>query len=636
MRLSIRTKFIGAFLIVIAAMALLGLFALNQISTVQENLLFIIDNNRNNSQTLDQLSLKINTYRNHQLLHALTIGLTQKNQYEQAMEEDAADIRQAFADFQNLSSDEREELLINTLEEQWQLYLSESNHFLEPSRSNDATAASVILQGRRAGELFNDMIATVAELESFDETRLKAIVQQTEAAYKRAQRLIIIAIVITTVVSLVLAVVLTSTTVQAARQMVEAAEQIARQDLTDLATTTQAIASGDLSRSALIQTREVTVRSNDELSDLAQAFNEMIVQLRVTADALSQVTADTNQRIKAERDANDYLQSTVNHYLIFAERVAEGDLTARLTIEGDNDDLAILGHHLNTMVASLCETITQLRDAAFNITAAASEILAASSQQAAGASEQSAAIAQTSTTIDEVKTIVDQSFVKAQTVAEQAQRTRDTSQSGEKAVEATMTSMNDIRDKVAGIAGNILALSEQTQQIGEIIATVNEIASQSNLLALNASVEAARAGEHGKGFAVVAVEVRNLAEQSKQATGQVKGILNEIQRATNAAVMATEEGTKGVEGGMQQTRHTGETIRQLATSIGESARAAQQIVASAQQQTTGVEQIALAMQNINQATLQNLSSTRQAERAAQDLSSLAKGMAALVTRYRLD
>jgi methyl-accepting chemotaxis protein len=235
-----------------------------------------------------------------------------------------------------------------------------------------------------------------------------------------------------------------------------------------------------------------------------------------------------------------------------------------------------------------------------------------------------------------VKTIVEQAFSKAKAVAEQSQRTRDVSETGQQAVTQTVESMVQIKERVEGIAENILALSEQTQQIGEITATVNDIASQSNLLALNASVEAARAGEHGKGFAVVAVEVRNLAEQSKQATAQVKSILNEIQRATNAAVMATEEGTKGVDTGVDLTGQAGETIKQLAANISDSTNAAQQIVASAQQQSTGMEQIALAIENINQATVQNLASIRQAENSAQDLSDVAQQLETLVARYKLN
>jgi methyl-accepting chemotaxis protein len=195
--------------------------------------------------------------------------------------------------------------------------------------------------------------------------------------------------------------------------------------------------------------------------------------------------------------------------------------------------------------------------------------------------------------------------------------------------------MGQIKDRVGSIAENILALSEQTQQIGEIIATVNDIATQSNMLALNASVEAARAGEHGKGFAVVAAEVRNLAEQSRQATAQVREILLDIQGGINTTVMATEEGIKEVDVGLELASGAGDAIVGLSTVIDESAQAAMQMVAGGQQQASGVEQIALAMQNINQATQQSLASTRQAEKAAQDLNDLARQMAQIVEQYQL-
>lgn len=346
--------------------------------------------------------------------------------------------------------------------------------------------------------------------------------------------------------------------------------------------------------------------------------------------------ATHNTRLFAQIQAAQHqLEQTVNDYVVFVEQVAKGDLTVRLALNGDNAALTVLGSNLNSMVERLGEMADQIRMATTNITTAASEILAATTQQAAGASEQSAAVSQTTVTIDEVRNIVEQSLLKAKTVAEQARHTQEVSKDGQQAVIDTVDSMTQIKDKVESIAENILALSEKTQQIGEITSTVTEIAAQSNLLALNASVEAARAGEHGRGFAVVAAEVRNLAEQSKQATEQVKVILNEIQRATNMAVMATEEGTKGADSGVQRASRTGQTIQQMSLVISENANSAQQMVASAQQQTTGMEQIALAMQNINQVSIQSLTSIRQAEKAAQDLADLARQMEGLVSQYKL-
>jgi methyl-accepting chemotaxis protein len=348
---------------------------------------------------------------------------------------------------------------------------------------------------------------------------------------------------------------------------------------------------------------------------------------------------EVKKRADNERDQRDRLQATIDRYVLFLGRVAQGDLSVRATLDKQersaDDPLIVLGNALNDMTANLQRMIGQIGEAANNLNSSAAEILAATTQQAAGASEQSAAISQTTTTVEEVKTISEQASMRSQEVASAAQRTIEVARMGQGAVQDTISSMGEIKERVESIAENILALSEQTQQIGEIIATVNEIASQSNMLALNASVEAARAGEHGKGFAVVAMEVRSLAEQSKQATSQVKAILSEIQKATNMTVMATEEGTKGVDRGVKLVEQAREAIEQLASAINESAQIATQVVAGGQQQQTGIEQIALAMQNINQATIQGLASTRQAEKGAQSLNDLARKMADTVARYKL-
>ena len=196
--------------------------------------------------------------------------------------------------------------------------------------------------------------------------------------------------------------------------------------------------------------------------------------------------------------------------------------------------------------------------------------------------------------------------------------------------------MNGIKEQVSAIAENILALSEQTQQIGDIITTVKDIADQSNLLALNAAIEAARAGEAGKGFAVVAGEVRSLAEQSVQATNQVREILGEIQKAANTAVMVTEEGTKRSDTGVLQVKQTGEAIRTINEYIQQVAQAADQIAASTREQLTGIGQIVVAMENINEAATQSESGTHQVEQAAQSMNALAAQLNRIVGQYQLD
>jgi methyl-accepting chemotaxis protein len=346
---------------------------------------------------------------------------------------------------------------------------------------------------------------------------------------------------------------------------------------------------------------------------------------------------EVEKKVTQELSRRKILQQTITDYVDMMTSVGMGNLSARIPIEaqagGEEDPLITLGHQLNQTIASLETMITQIGEAAANLGSASAEILAAVTQQTSGSAEQSAAITQTSTVVQEVRAIAEQAVERAQEVVATAQRTAEVSRSGQTAVKETIDGMNRIKERVEGISLNILTLSEQTQQIGEIITSVNDLASQSNLLALNAAVEAARAGEQGKGFAVVAQEVRSLAEQSRQATAQVKTILQEIQKATNSSVMATEEGIKVVEQGMRLAERTQDTIGHLAGAITESVERMRQVMAGGHQQATGMEQISSAMSNIQQVSMQSLSSTRQSERSAQDLTELADRLSKTLARY---
>jgi methyl-accepting chemotaxis protein len=280
---------------------------------------------------------------------------------------------------------------------------------------------------------------------------------------------------------------------------------------------------------------------------------------------------------------------------------------------------------------SITRAITrQLRESIDKLSTSSAEILATTTQVAAGAAETASAVSETTATVEEVKQTAQLSSQKARNVSDSAQKASQVAQGGRKSVEEAMQGMQRIQEQMESIAESIVRLSEQSQAIGEIIATVNDLAEQSNLLAVNAAIEANKAGEQGKGFAVVAQEVKSLAEQSKQATAQVRTILGDIQKATGTAVLATEQGSKAVQAGVKQTAETGESIRLLADSIVEAAQAATQIAASSQQQMIGMDQVALAMENIKQASVQNVSGTRQAEVAAQSLHELGQKLSEMI------
>jgi methyl-accepting chemotaxis protein len=321
----------------------------------------------------------------------------------------------------------------------------------------------------------------------------------------------------------------------------------------------------------------------------------------------------------------------------FAERVASGDLSARLDLTSaqGSHSLLHLSTELNHMVESVHGIVGDLKVTSMDVTRAATAILEATNEQISTAGDQDSSVMQTSSTVNEVRATVTETAERAQAVAEMAQLSVAVSRNGQESVSNTIEGMKLIRHRVEGIADNILILSEHTQQIGEIIATVSALADQTKLLALNASVEAARAGEEGKGFAVVAMEVRSLAEHSREATAQIREILSEIQQATNSAVMVTEQGTKGVDSGVQLVDRAGEAIRELANTIESAAQAAIQIAASTRQQTVGMDQLTDAMMKIRDATAQATTTTMSVERTARELNIVARKMEEALARYTL-
>ncbi|MBI1277983.1 MAG: hypothetical protein GC179_07635 [Anaerolineaceae bacterium] len=295
------------------------------------------------------------------------------------------------------------------------------------------------------------------------------------------------------------------------------------------------------------------------------------------------------------------------------------DVSALSSSRDEERMLKRLGEAVNRVLDRLQGIVTEINDAVGRVEADTQEILTAMTRQIAMANEQDAVVTETTATVNEVRATVTETAERAQSVAETAQVSVDISRTGTESVTQTVLGMEVIRHRVEDIADNILVLSENTQQIGEIIATVNSLADQSRMLALNASVEAARAGEEGKGFAVVALEVRNLADQNREATVQVREILGEIQRATNAAVMVTEEGSKGVDQGQTLVNKAGDSIRDLSHAIEEAALAAMQIAASTRQQTIGMDQLTQAMRTIKKATTETLNTTLQVKASVQNL-----------------
>jgi methyl-accepting chemotaxis protein len=238
-------------------------------------------------------------------------------------------------------------------------------------------------------------------------------------------------------------------------------------------------------------------------------------------------------------------------------------------------------------------------EATGKISSSSSQIAVTVEEQERNANLQAASVNETTTAMDELEATSRQSAEQANAAALAAEQVFQLADNGNQTVEETLNEMANLRQKVTAIAEQIMQLSEQTIQIGNISGLVSDLANQTNILALNAAVEAVRAGEHGKGFSVVAAEIRKLADQSKQSAGNIGTLVAEIQNKINSAVMVTDEGSKTVNTGIQIANRTAEAFAGVAEAVNNMVINNQQISLNTRQQVQAIQQVVEAMNNIN-------------------------------------
>lgn len=255
-------------------------------------------------------------------------------------------------------------------------------------------------------------------------------------------------------------------------------------------------------------------------------------------------------------------------------------------------DIAFSGWALNSVKMPLRE--------ADEFTGKASKaIKAASSRHESSIKRQLELVKETEEMVGKLSFRSEETKRSAQRVADKSGQALQMSKEGQNSMNVNIRNMMTLKQKIEAIAEQILELSEHTQQIGSIIGAVEDITEQTNMLALNAAVEAARAGEHGRGFAVVASEIRKLADQSKQATTKISALIYDIQQATNSTVMATEEGTKEIEAGVNLAKEVAKTIDVLISTMHETQEAVESIVSATREQFKSTNDVSNVMMSVN-------------------------------------
>ena len=355
----------------------------------------------------------------------------------------------------------------------------------------------------------------------------------------------------------------------------------------------EAVAEGDISKRA-------DINSGDEIGQLAGAFDSMMEYLRNAASA--------------------------------AEKIAQNDLTVRVEPRSNKD---ALGNAFKTMIGGLTGMIRQLRDNARELVSAATEIASSSEQMSRGANDQSEQIAQISTAIEEMTATIVESSRNAGDASDGAKGASESAEQGGVIVNDTIQGMQRIAEVVRSSAESIGKLAQSADQIGEIVGVIDDIADQTNLLALNAAIEAARAGEQGRGFAVVADEVRKLAERTGKATGEITDMIKGIQTETNEAVESMERGTTEVDSGRELADQAGSSLTEIVNVAQRVMDMVQQIATASEEQSTAAEQISKNIENVASVTKESATGAQQSAAAAEELNRQAEGLQTMVAQFQL-
>jgi twitching motility protein PilJ len=424
----------------------------------------------------------------------------------------------------------------------------------------------------------------------------------TDAAFHEGQKLLLVFAGVA--VAVVLASVLFARRItRPVAHVVHAAERVGQGDLSKL----------------------VPVTSHDEIGQLAMTFNDTVVRLR----SLVQTETERDE----ERRKREELQRNITRFLDVATEIAQGDLTKRGEVT--SDVLGSVVDAINVMVGELHAIIEDVREAAQQVSASANEMIGAMEQTAAGAQTQSREAVGVSRAVEELTRSMRQVAENAEASAGAAKQTLDSAARGEQAVRGSLAGMQRIRGEVQGISKKIKGLADRSLEISEIVNTIEEIASQTNLLSLNAAIEAAGAGEAGLRFAVVADEVRKLAERSSKAAKDIVVLIKSIQSETQEAVVAMEEGTREVETGYKATVQAGDSLHEIGDISRKSAALAEDISRATQGQVRGVENAAVAVQSIASVAVQTEKAVMETRKTMDQLGRVAEALMANLSRFRL-
>ncbi|KAA3645381.1 MAG: hypothetical protein DWQ07_13005 [Chloroflexi bacterium] len=395
------------------------------------------------------------------------------------------------------------------------------------------------------------------------------------------------------------------------KMVAQKAKDISEIDLANLATEIGFLAKGDLTRSLSFEGETLEAMSKDEIGMLGQAYNGMIASLHEIEGGFDEMMGNLRQLVsEVAKNAQDLNQSS-GGLAIAAEQAGQ----AANQINSAIDQVAQGSVEQSKSVNDTTQTVEQITKAIDGV--------------ARGAQEQSAAVTQTAETTMQITTAISEVTANAQAGAEGAAKAAQTAKEGAAKIEDNVKGMSTIKQQVDMTGEKVQEMGRLSEQVGVILETIDDIASQTNLLALNAAIEAARAGEHGKGFAVVADEVRSLAERTATATKEVGELIGQVQVTVKHVVTAMAQSAQEVDTGVERANQSGEALKNILEAIDEVHAKMTEISTATEQVETSSNELAAAMDAVSAVVEENTASTEEMTAGASEVSDAFQNVASI-------